>query len=81
MPSDGGVDGGVDWGNDDCRWTVSFEGDEYVWTYTDIAEVGTYICDDGLLAGENRFGQTREGYFDQDAGRLQWGGLSYSSSD
>lgn len=59
-----------------CNWSIDFqESGDYLWSYSDVGEGGTYACKDGAIALDNN--PSLQISFDPDTGVLTWDGIEY----
>ncbi|MFO7567676.1 MAG: hypothetical protein R6X02_33855 [Enhygromyxa sp.] len=62
-----------------CYWSVRFDGEQFVWNYSDISEAGGYDCVDLDLVA--RPDGEHLGTVSADGSSLIWSGVGYSRVD
>jgi len=63
------------------RWQIKFEDKTFSWLYTDIAEMGTYTCEDNNLVAEGADKSIYVGSYNTQTGILLWDGVEYTKSE
>lgn len=65
-------------GEEYCRWRISFAADgSYTWSYSDVQQTGTWVCEADAVTGTGSGEQTYEGTWQPSREVLIWDGVEY----
>ena len=61
-----------------CNWQLDFlKDDTFEWFYSDVVEIGSYLCDGATVFGVVSDDRSFEGTYDESLEQMAWDGVVY----